>query len=268
MDHAEVREALELAVVEPGGLDAFLHGDSPEAVAANQHLAEGAACRVQLSELRESAQTIRQVIRTTPSPDLRARTLDLVAAHDRARALRAGAEPPRRRFSFRALVPAVALATATAAVITGTVVWRVMDTRLTTADGQIAQQRNAIAGLSAVADWTLRVGAAPDATLVQLAPASNGGNAAGTVILSADRGELVMVASGLPALPAGYEYRCWIDRGNGPERIGRMYRVGQIDYWGGAVERIRGLTGPFTMGVSLASQAGDAGGDEVLRGSQ
>jgi hypothetical protein len=47
-----------------------------------------------------------------------------------------------------------------------------------------------------------------------------------------------------------------------------MYRVGQIDYWGGAVERIRGLTGPFTMGVSLASQAGDAGGDEVLRGSQ
>jgi hypothetical protein len=267
MDHAEVRAALELAAVEPGGLEAFLHGGSPEAAVANRHLAECASCRAELSQLRESAETIRQVIRGTPSPDLRARTLDLIAAADRARAARSGAEAPQRRFLLRSLVPAVALGAAAAAVLGGVVVWRTMDARITAADGQIAQQRNAIAGLGAVADWTLRVGAAPDAALIRLAPAANGGGS-GTVILSAERGELVMVASGLPAPPPGYEYRCWIDQGSGPERIGKMYRVGQVDYWGGAVERIRGIQGPFTLGVSLASEAGDAGGDAVLRGSQ
>jgi hypothetical protein len=268
MDHAEVREALELAAVEPGGLDAFLRGGSAQATSVNQHLAECAACGAHLSELREAADTIRDVIRTTPSPDLRARTLDLVAAADRARAARSGAEAPRRRFSLRSLIPAAALGAAAAAMIGGVVAWRALDARITAADGQIAQQRAAITGLGAVADWTLRVGAAPDAALIRLAPAANGGDGSGTVILSADRGELVMIASGLPAPPAGFEYRCWIDQGSGPERIGRMYRVGQIDYWGGAVERIRGIHGPFTLGVSLASQTGDAGGDAVLRGSQ
>jgi hypothetical protein len=268
MDHAELREALELAAVEPGGLDAFLHGDSPEAAGANRHLAECASCRAQLSELRESAETIRQVIRTTPSPDLRGRTLDLVAAADRARAARSGAEARQRRFSLRSLIPAAALGAAAAAMIGGVVVWRAMDARITAEDGQVAQQRNAIAGLTAVADWTLRVGAAPDAALIRLEPAADAANGSGTVILSADRGELVMVARGLPAPPPGFEYRCWVDQGSGPERIGKMYRVGQIDYWGGAVERIRGIQGPFTLGVSLASEAGGTGGDVVLRGSQ
>jgi hypothetical protein len=268
MDHAEVHEALELAAVEPGGMDAFLGSGLAQATAVSEHLAECATCRTSLSELRESADTIREVIRTTPSPDLRARTLDLVAAADRARAARSGAEAPRRRFSLRALVPAAVLGAAAAATISGIVVWRAMDARITAADAQMAQQRNAIAGLGAVADWTLRVGAAPDATLIRLAPAANGGNGSGTVILSAASGQLVMLASGLPAPPAGFEYRCWIDQGSGPQRIGKLYRVGQIDYWGGAVERIRGIHGPFTLGVSLASETGDAGGNPVLRGSQ
>jgi hypothetical protein len=78
-----------------------------------------------------------------------------------------------------------------------------------------------------------------------------------------------MVASDLPAPPAGYEYRCWIDQGSGPERIGKLYRIGAVDYWGGPVARIRGIEGPFTLGVSLASESGGArGGQPVLQSSQ
>jgi hypothetical protein len=78
-----------------------------------------------------------------------------------------------------------------------------------------------------------------------------------------------MVATGLPVAPTGYEYRCWIDQGSGPERIGKMYHVGAVAYWGGAVDRLREIDGPFTLGVTLASLATRApGGETVLQGSQ
>jgi hypothetical protein len=269
MDHAEVRELLELAAAEPGGVDGLLRGASPDAVRATDHLAGCDACRAELSELRESAASIRDVIRGTPSPDLRARTLDLVAATGRSRD---DGSPARaasaRRSSLRSLVPAIALGAAAAAVVAGVMVWRAVDVRLAAADAQIAEQRDALASLSLVTDWTLRLGAAPDAQLVRLEAHADGGTASGTVLISAERGELVMMATDLPAPPAGYEYRCWIDQGSGPERIGKMYRVGAVEYWGGGVDRIRGIEGPFTLGVTLASLTDTAAREPVLVGSQ
>jgi hypothetical protein len=268
MDHAEVRELLELAAVEPGGIDAWLAQQSAEAAAVNQHLAACAGCAAERDALRGSAATIREVIRSTPSPELRARTLDLVAATGRGRAPEGVQPAPRGRFSLRSILPAAALGAVAAALVVGVVAWRTLDARLIAADARIAEQRNAIAGLTVVTDWTLRLGAAPDAQLVRLSSPQGGAAASGTVLLSADRGELVMLATDLPAPPTGYEYRCWVDQGSGPVRIGKMYQVGSVAYWGGAVERLRGIEA-FTLGVTLASQASDGpGGATVLTGSQ
>ncbi|HEX6656275.1 MAG TPA: anti-sigma factor [Candidatus Limnocylindria bacterium] len=271
MDHADALELLELAAAEPGGVDAWLRGTSPEAEQARSHLAACQACRAELTSLRESTATIRDVIREMPATELRGRTLDLVAATGRDRPALAGAADrparPLRRFSLRGLLPAVALSAVAAATLAGVLVWRAVDLRINAADAQIEEQREALAGLTLVTDWTLRVGAAPDARLLRLeAPASGSGS--GTVLYSAASGELVMMAADLPAAPDGYEYRCWIDQGSGPERIGKMYQVGGVAYWGGAVDRLRGISGHFRMGVTLASEDGDSpAGNEVLRGS-
>lgn len=273
MDHAEVREILELAAAEPGGLDELLAGASADSRAIQAHVADCGACRAELEELRHSAATIREVIRSTPAPDLRERTLRLVATAGRPRAAGPAAEPvtaparPARRFAPFSWVPGVALGAVAAAAIAGILVWRSVDARLNAADAQIAQQRSAIAGLTVVTDWTLRLGAAPDAALARLSPSNGSSAAAGTVLFSADRGELVMVATGLPAPPAGQEYRCWIDHGDGPVRIGRMYHAGAVAYWGGEVDRLRGIEGPLTFGVSLVDAASDQPGEPVLTGS-
>jgi hypothetical protein len=269
MDHAEVREILELAATEPGGLNELLAGAPAGSQSVQAHVAGCPACRAELDELHRSAATIREVIRTTPAPDLRERTLSLLATAGRARSAE-GIEAPaglRRRFSLMSWVPALSLGAVAAAAIAGILMWRAVDVRLTAADAQIAQQRSAIAGLTVVTDWTMRLGAAPDAALVRLASA-NDGYAAGTVLFSAVRGELVMVATGLPAPPPGYEYRCWIDQGSGPVRIGKMYHTGEVAYWGGEVERLHGVDGELTFGVTLVDLSReDVPGRMVLTGA-
>ena len=184
MDHLEVRELLEVEAAEPGGIDAWLRGTSSEAAQARGHLAECPACRAELAGLRESTAAIRDVIRETPAPELRGRTLDLVAATGRSRGRSATADPLARRrrgFSLGGLIPAVALSAVAAATVAGVLVWRAVDLRINAADAQIEEQREALAGLTLVTDWTLRVGAAPDARLLRLeAPAS--GSASGTVL--------------------------------------------------------------------------------------
>jgi hypothetical protein len=273
MDHAEVRELLELAAAEPGGIDALLSGGSAEARRIEDHLAACDVCRAELDELRASVAAIRDVIRTTPTPELRDRTLALVTSAGRARTAELTPGPmagpaARPRFSWRSLVPAASLGAAAVAVLALVLVWRTVDTRLATADARIAEQQSAIAGLTVVTDWTLRLGTAQDAQLIRLASPSGADREAGTVLVSAERGELVMIATGLPAPPDGYEYRCWIDQGSGPVRIGRMYHTGAVAYWGGAVARLRGISGPFTLGVSLVSERSTATGQPVLVGSQ
>jgi hypothetical protein len=269
MDHAEVRELLELAAAEPGGVDALLRRDSDDSQPIRDHLAGCAECQAELAELRESVATIRDVIRTTPAPELRARTLALVASTGRSRDNEPVAAPPTRaRFAWASLLPAVSLGAVAVAMIAIVLVWRTVDTRMTVADARIEEQQSAMAALTAVTDWTLQLGTAPDAQLVRLGSPSNADRVGGTVLFSADRGELLMIARGLPVPPAGYQYRCWIDQGDGPMRIGRLYGSGAMSYWAGDVDRLRGIEGPFSIGVSLVTDSGAAAGEPVLVGSQ
>ena len=76
MDHAEAHELLELAAVEPGGLDRLTAGDTPGAAALAGHLAGCPDCTAALARLRRDAAVIAAVVRSTPPPALRQRTLD------------------------------------------------------------------------------------------------------------------------------------------------------------------------------------------------
>src|SRR5262245_20657955 len=94
MDHDEVRELLEDAAVEPGGLERLMAGDTPTAALVAGHLAGCPSCTDELDRLRRSVGVIRPAVRAVPPPELRQRTLDYVAALGRPRGADAAAAAP------------------------------------------------------------------------------------------------------------------------------------------------------------------------------
>src|ERR1019366_7644739 len=133
INHDEARELLELATVQPGGLDRLAAGDTPDAAV----LAGCSTCSAEAARLRASAGLIREAILETPPPELRERTLALVRAVGRprtsvepvsgpmpaaprsARPALAPAGAARRR-SFRAIAIPLGLAAAIVLVVAGT----------------------------------------------------------------------------------------------------------------------------------------------------
>jgi hypothetical protein len=274
MEHAEAQELLELAVAEPGGLDRLMGRGTPESAALAAHLQSCHECRADVEALRRSTATIRAAIRSAPSPDLRDRTLERVASMGRTRPEPvpvADVSPPDGRARGGWLPSAwtgrLAAGVAAAALILGIVAWTRIDARLSAADAAIAEQRQSVTGLTHTASWLMRVGAAPDSTAIQLAAAGDDSRT-GTVLFSVDRGEIVMVANGLPALSAGQEYRCWMDDGSGRQGIGKMYVAGAVAYWGGELDALQGTAGNLAFGVSLVDES-TAGltGEVLLEGS-
>lgn len=85
MTHDEALEALELAALDPAGLDRLMAGDTAMAGAVAGHLAGCSSCALELERLRGQVPLLRDVIATSPPADLRARTLDLVRAQGVAR---------------------------------------------------------------------------------------------------------------------------------------------------------------------------------------
>ncbi len=93
MDHDETREQLELAALEPGGLDRLMAGDTPAAQAVAGHLAGCDACTDELVRLRRSSAVIRSGLSEMPPPDLKERTLATIRAEGVQRPLAAAAAP-------------------------------------------------------------------------------------------------------------------------------------------------------------------------------
>jgi hypothetical protein len=87
MEHDEVRDLLADAAIEPGGLDRLMAGDTPTAALVAGHLAGCPECTDELERLRRSVGIIRPMVRATPPPELRERTLAYVAGLGRERRL-------------------------------------------------------------------------------------------------------------------------------------------------------------------------------------
>ncbi|MEX2011588.1 MAG: anti-sigma factor [Chloroflexota bacterium] len=272
MDHAEARELLELAAVEPGGLDRLMAGDTPDAAALAGHLAGCPDCTAALARLRRDAAVIASVVRSTPPPALRDRTLDYVRQIGRDR-VPAPSVPALTRIDAEALrvgsarsrgrrIPVLAgLAAALIVAIAGTSL-----AFLTERDAQMARQADVVAALSRVTTWTLRLEAQPDARRVELA-GSPGTDASGSILFSPTRQELVVVVTGLTEPAAGRELRCWmeVDGQRGP--VGKMFFGGDLAYWAGPVETLGDVGTSARFGISLVDADGTSvEGDPVLSG--
>jgi hypothetical protein len=270
MDHAEARELLELAAVEPGGLDRLMAGDTPDAAALAGHLAGCRDCTAALARLRRDAVVIASVVGSTPPPALRDRTLDYVrqlgrdrspapsvpAVIDLADARRADLRSRGRR---AALVAGLAAALIAAVAGTGLI----LDARN---QALIAQQADIVAALSRVTSSTLRLEAQPDVRRVELA-GGPGSTANGSILFSPASRELVVVASGLTEPAAGRELRCWVEVDGRRDPVGRMYFGGGLSYWVGEVDRLGAIGTDARFGVSLVNADGTpVDGDPVLSG--
>jgi hypothetical protein len=277
IDHAEARELLELAAVQPGGLDRLAAGDTGESATLAGHLAGCPACSAEADRLRASAGLIREAVLETPAPELRERMLALVRAVGRPRPLAAGASasarqsvepirstspPVARPRSFRTIAVPLGLAAAIVLAVAGTAV--VVANRPNAA---LEASRQISTELARVTNWTLRVEAEPDVKRVVLVgPAGSASN--GTLLFSPTTTDLVVVASGLPAAPTGQEYRCWVLLNGTRQDVGRMDLGAGLAYWVGPVPGLVQLPVGTPFGVSLATINGSISpGDPVISGS-
>lgn len=280
MDHAEALELIELAAVEPDGLERLMAGDTPESGAVAGHLAGCPACVEELARIRRTATLARRVIATQPDPALRERTLAFVRAVGRDRSAEAsitGADqhaasapspstvaspPPRPIRPASARRPWLAIAGIAAALILAVGLGFAVATVRSPADD--LQQE--VAALQATTAATLRLEAAPDTQRVKLAATVAGAGSAGDVLFSPTSGELLVVATGLPPLEPGHEYGCWLEANGERRHLGDMYAGGDLQSWAGQVAGLADLPPGAVFGVSLVP-AGAGSGTPVLTGS-
>ncbi len=290
MDHHDVREALELAAVQPGGLDRLTAGDTPEAAALAGHLAGCPSCSAEADRLRASAGLIRDAVLETPPPELRDRTLALVRAVGRARPVLAGAVlesaslaapapagllpaspfPAQmgspaglaQRRSWRSIALPLGIAAALIVAVAGTAAF-VGNSQAPA----LALSQATSAELARVTRWTLRVESEPDVKRIALAGAAPS-SATGTLLFSPTSTDLVVVADGLAPAPSGEEYRCWVLLNGTRTDVGRMDLGAGLAYWVGPVPGLVSLPPGTPFGVSLASVNGSISpGAPVIGGS-
>lgn len=294
MDHDTTREQLDLAAVEPGGLERLMAGDTAAAQAVAAHLAGCPSCADEAVRLQQAAALIRASIRELPSPGLRERTLAAIRAEGVVRPLQVAANAPATPGSVAAggvaqatpsgpVVPAAPVAipvlagrrrpvarfigwaasVAAAVALSVAATWLLIGARV---DGQLASQAESISALEEVTTATLTVTAEPDAKHVTLAGTSNQ-QLDGSLAYSPSTAELVVVATGLTPPPQNLEYRCWVEVGGSRHRVGKMFFSQGLAYWVGPAPAVAGLSSGATFGVSLVGAGSSAvDGDPVLVG--
>ena len=281
MDHSEVRELLEDAAIEPGGLERLMAGDTPTASIVAGHLAGCADCTEELERLRRSVGLIRPTVRLVPPPELKERTLSYVAALGRPRGADAGAAGAQAVAPLAAPAPISPIAPAASSMssrmrpnrlgwlasVAAALVVAVTGTALLVNANHAASTQalaDEVDALGDVARWTLRVDAQPDVRRIVLASAT-GTPATGSLVYSPSSTELVVVAEHLPPAAAGHEYRCWFDVDGQRTGVGKMFFGGDLAYWVGDVKSVAGLPPTAKFGVSLVDLgATDAPGQVVL----
>jgi anti-sigma factor RsiW len=284
MDHDATREQLELAAVEPGGLDRLMAGDTPTAQAVAAHLAGCPACADEAARLQRAGAIIGQALRELPSPTLRDRTLAAIRAEGVPRPLPAAVAPadavaaavaapapapvaaaapvasaplpvespapislPARRRRPGAPLIGWAASVAAAVAISIVATWFLVGARV---DGQLASQAESISALEEVTTAALTVTSQPDAEHVTLAGTASAA-LNGSLAYSPSTSELVVVATGLTPPPSDLEYRCWVEVGGTRQRVGKMFFSQGLAYWVGPAPAVSGLSSGATFGVSL-----------------
>jgi len=253
MDHDDVLEQIELAAVEPGGLERLMAGDTPAAAAVVGHLAGCERCAEELRRMSRAAPLLRDVVRTTPPADLRGRTLAYVREYGRPRGEEAAAPAPapaaatpeaaeaRRRRRVPAWLAAAAAAIVLVVGSAGFIAGR----------ADVARYDTAVNALEAVNRATLDISADPESRRVVLA-STDGGSTTGTLLFSPETSKLVVVASDLALPPSGKEYRCWVVVDGQRKNVGKMFFADELAYWVGDTPEVSKIPDGAQFGVSLS----------------
>ena len=176
-------------------LDALDQGAESERFA--RHLNRCPSCAGEVREFREVATALAFAATTTPPPELRDRVLAAAAlTRQLPPEVTSHARPRRARGRARARVPWLSGVVATAAVVVA-VLFGFAQAHSEQELNQARAQNEAIA----------LVLSAPQAKLLTHATTRGG---VATVVLAADRHEMVVTTNGLPALPAGKVYQLWL----------------------------------------------------------
>jgi anti-sigma-K factor RskA len=251
MDHDDVLEQIELAAVEPGGLERLTAGDTAAAAAVVGHLAGCERCADELRRMSRAAPLLRDLVRTTPPADLRERTLAYVRENGRSREAApavteptpaaAGGGAPRRRPRIPAWVAAAAAAIVLVVGSAGFIAGR----------ADVDRYGNAVSALEAVNKATLDISADPESRRVALA-STDGGSTTGTLLFSPETSKLVVVASDLAMPPTGKEYRCWVVVDGQRRNVGKMFFADELAYWVGDTPEVSAIPDGTEFGVSLS----------------
>jgi len=272
-DHRDVREVLELAAVEPGGLDRLEAADTPEAAAVVGHLTGCPRCFEELARLRRADTLLRPILAAAPDPALRERTLAFVRATGVPRdatgplPARWAADPAPGGAERIPGVPAVRrrtplgwVAALAAALVVGLLGGALL-VRTAAPDGNA----DPALALDQITRETAGLYAAGDAREVVLVDSA--GTAAGTLVLSPSEGRMIVSATGLGAPPRGSEYRCWVEVGGSRFDLGTMWGAGDVAWWAGDVELPAKLPPGVLYGVSLVEEGAPGPGTVVLSGA-
>ena len=248
MDHAEVGDRLEEALLERGGLADLLEASGPDADALREHLSTCDPCRREFTalaatgvllanaapdDLRLPAEMRERVLRTVRETGVhRSPRPELVGAFDGAPAASTGpgrpsmARPARRREPFFRWRLGAGLAAAAAVVVlaAGVLLGRSLVEQRDAANGQVA----ALSEITTTADRLL---AAPGHTQATLRDPA--GRAAGTVLFDPASDELLVFSTSLRSDAPNDSYDCYLERAGQRSRIGWMEAAGGISYWVG-----------------------------------
>ncbi len=297
---ADALAALDIAAVEPSGLDRLAASRAPADVAVMAHVAGCVTCAAEMARLREIATLLRAGLAPAPSPDLRARTLDAVLAVGRQRggdagpvtvvggaassapqvATVVGSATGRTRAGasvvpFRPATPGTRRRTILAGLAAAAVVVLAVGASALVATGvarsELQAERDRSAQLAQKSAVALRLLQDPAAIRI---PMSGPGGVSGVAVIGRDGygGGFsgAVVAPGLPSAPAGSEYVCYVVVDGERRFVGRMAEDGTMHAWAGPLDAFAhakpGSIGEYGV-LLVPAGSGSVEGDPVMSGA-
>jgi anti-sigma-K factor RskA len=204
-----------------GNAGAYVLGslDADERTAFEAHLSTCAECAAEVRSLRRVADALaHSVPQRTPSPDLRQRVLDSIAATPAARVSSGGSTSSGPNVTWLLLAAMLVLVVGIGAYA---VRLQTQANRLQTQSAQLQTEASQLQTQVASLQATMGVLAAPDLVRIELAGQPAAPQATGRALWSRQRG-MVFTASSLPPLPAGQVYQVWVVTGPAPVSAGLL----------------------------------------------
>jgi anti-sigma-K factor RskA len=237
-----------------GNAGAYVLGslDADERAAFEAHLSTCAECAAEVRSLRRVTDALaHSVPQRTPSPELRQRVLDSLAATPAARTPSEVAATPARNLTWLLMAALVVLVIGLGAYA---VRLQTQATQLQTQSAQLQTESDQLQAQVADLQATMGVLAAPDLVRIDLAGQPAAPGASGRALWSRQRG-MVFTASRLPPLPAGQVYQVWVVTGPAPVSAGLLTpdpSGGGITYYSTPVD----IAPPTAVAVTIEPAGG------------